>query len=137
MKANVNNYNKPKFLQDMLTGGEQLAEELKLIVDNFDKWLELSHMTFDNFLKFSTSQNFRIDCKPSYAYTVIQLFDGESSIGETIAFQTEEQNARYDTVFLLLYIACRLDEHDLSERRDYFYDITKAFCTQQILKFQV
>lgn len=131
MKANIRR-DKPKFLQNMLTGGEQLADELKVILDNFDKWLELSHMTHDELLKFCSAENFEIASKVSGGYTIIQLFNGLNKIGETIAYPSDNKEAEYDISFLLLYIACQLDEHDSSNRKDYFFNKTKAFCEKNI-----
>lgn len=131
MKANVQK-DKPKFLQDMLTGGEQLADELKVILDNFDKWLELSHLTREELLKFCSAENFEIASKVSDGYTVIQLFNGLNKIGETIAYPSGNKEAEYDIAFLLLYIACQLDQHDSSNRDGYFFGKTKAFCEKNI-----
>ena len=131
MKANVRR-DKPKFLRDMLTGGEQLASELQNILNNFEKWLELSHMTHDDLLKFCSADNFEIECRVSDGYTIIQLFNGLNKIGETIAYPSDNKEAEYDISFLLLYIACQLDEHDSSNRKDYFFNKTKLFCDKNI-----
>ena len=120
MKANIRR-DKPKFLQNMLTGGEQLADELKL-----------SHMTHDELLKFCSAENFEIASKVSGGYTIIQLFNGLNKIGETIAYPSDNKEAEYDISFLLLYIACQLDEHDSSNRKDYFFNKTKAVCETNI-----
>lgn len=131
MKAYIKK-DKPKFIQNMLTGGDQLADELKVILDNFDKWLELSHMTREDLLKFCSAENFEIASKVSDDYTIIQLFNGLNKIGETIAYPSDNKEAGYDISFLLLYIACQLDQHDSSNRDNYFFGKTKAFCEKNI-----
>ena len=120
-------------LKEALGDSKKVTEELENIVANFEQWLKLSALTMESFTeRFSSAENFSILKKQADAYTVLCLVhetdDGYVNIGETLAYPTDDESARYDMILLLMYIACRLDEHDISGRKSYFFDITKKFC---------
>ena len=120
-------------LKKALSDSEKVTAELNGIVANFEKWLEISGLTMESFVSgYSGAENFSILKKQADAYTVICMVyetkDGYVNIGETLAYPSDDESARYDMILLLMYIACRLDEHDKTGRKGYFFGIAKKFC---------
>ncbi|MBQ8967273.1 hypothetical protein [Ruminococcus sp.] len=134
MKANIPGSKRTVIdLKEALGDSKKVTEELENIVANFEKWLEISSLTLGTFTEaYSSAENFSLLKKQADDYTVICMVHetdrGYANIGETLAYPTADESARYDMILLLMYIACRLDEHDKTGRRNYFFDITKKFC---------
>lgn len=134
MKANIPENKRGMInLKEALGDSEKVTQELNSIVANFEQWLSISGLTMESFISnYSRAENFSILKKQADAYTVIcmvhETAEGYVNIGETLAYPTADESARYDMILLLMYIACRLDEHDTSDRKSYFFDIARKFC---------
>lgn len=111
---------------------EQLNKELEEIVENFEMWLKLSHLSMEEFLAYSDVDEFEIYKKEQGDYIVISLGYKEkqgqlSAIGETIAYPANDPDAAMSCAILIMYIAARLDEKN-EVRQNYFWNIAKKFC---------
>lgn len=119
-------------LKETFGNPEDVTEELNGIIKNFEMWLNLSSISEEELYCFSDSRNFSIGNESKDGYMIIRMFADNHTIGETIAYPLDDEYAKYDAILLILYIASRLDEHDHSERKDYFYNIAKCFCNDTL-----
>lgn len=138
MKARIKKSNEPNIinLKETLGNPVDLTEELNSVVKNFEDWLKKSSLSENKLYEFCNVQNFQIGHEVKDGFMVIRMFSDDIAIGETIAYPLDNEYAKFDTILLLVYISSRLDEHDHSGRKDYFYNVANHFCID-VLKFEL
>lgn len=120
-----------------------VSREIKEIESNYNTWLAMSNLTEKEFLKNRTISNFKILGGADGKYTIIvigKVCKDEKfvKIGEQMAFETDNKEARMNCCLLLMYIANKLDEMNnkapkFEQRGLYFTEITKKFIKENAL----
>ena len=131
MKAKIESNKNVLNLKEKLGDSEQVKKELEEIITNFEKWLELSNLTFEEFIQYKNVENFQILKFEKDSYVIVRfIFNETSFIGEQMAYEKENMYGKYDMILLILYIAARLDEANAGQRKNYFWNIAKQFCNK-------
>lgn len=110
---------------------------LQEIESNYHTWLTMSNLTEKEFLQNRTISTFKISCGADSKYTIMMIgkvCKGEKfvKIGEQMAFETDNKEAKMNCCLLLLYLANKLDEANskapaFEQRGAYFTELTQKF----------
>lgn len=109
--------------------------EVKEVEMNYKKWLDFSNLDVKDLLKYRVGE-FKINSKVENGFGVIELgyIDKENfiKIGESILYEINNKEMKYDVALLILYIAERLDDMNkkapafLNRGERYFYKKAKS-----------
>lgn len=114
--------------------------EVKEVRINYEKWLEMSHLTEAELLDYKTAKEFLVTTVKDKEYSIVMIGienNGDfTKIGEQFIYKTGDAEAFLDIVLLLFYIAQRLDEANeklpkFAQRKRYFYLKVKDFINDE------